>query len=77
MTKVKCDELEVIKMYISSGFIITVEIFTVPGGYKSFANCSFIQPDYLIGTGFHSTKKGSVMLAVKEFHGLLLALPES
>ncbi|MGF6952411.1 hypothetical protein QF028_004916 [Neobacillus sp. B4I6] len=45
VTKVKNEELEIIKIYISLGFTITIEIFTVPEGYKSLANNSFPQHD--------------------------------
>ena len=36
VTKEKFDELEIIQIYINNSFTITVEIFTVPEGYKSF-----------------------------------------
>ena len=76
VTKVKSDELEIIKIYICSGFIITVEIFTVQDGYKSLASNNFVQHDSLLGNGFHPTKKGSVKLSVKDLYGLMLAFKD-
>ncbi len=38
VSKVKMPELEIIKIFIGKGFVITVETFTVLEGYKSFAN---------------------------------------
>ncbi|MEH7505581.1 hypothetical protein V7152_27035 [Neobacillus drentensis] len=75
VTKVKCDELEIIKIYISYGFTITVEIFTVPEGYKSLATNSFLLHDDLIGSGFHVNKKESAKLALKELRELMEAFP--
>ncbi|MEH7481196.1 hypothetical protein V7157_08775 [Neobacillus drentensis] len=76
VTKVKSEELEIIKIYISLGFTITVEIFTVPEGYKSLANNSFPQHDELLGTGVHKNKKESVKLAIKDLRELMEAFEE-
>ena len=76
VTKRKCDELEILKIYIDKSFTITVEIFTVPEGYKSFANNSLHHHFDLLGSGIHVNKKESVKLAVKDLRELMEANPE-
>ncbi|MDF2790523.1 MAG: hypothetical protein K0S80_3624 [Neobacillus sp.] len=56
VSKVKMPELEIMKIFIEKGFIITVEIFTVPEGYKSFANNSYHHHYDLLGFGVHKSK---------------------
>lgn len=75
ITKVKCDELEIIKIYTGTSLTITVEIFTVPDGYKSIATNSFHCHDSLTGAGFHKDKKESSKLAIKDLHKLMAAFP--
>jgi hypothetical protein len=71
VSKVKTPELEIIKIFIDKSYIITVETFTVPEGYKSFANNSFHHHFDLLGSGFHKSKKESVKLAVKDLRELM------
>ncbi|MBV7507629.1 hypothetical protein KW850_20570 [Bacillus sp. sid0103] len=66
VTKIKCDEVEIIKIYTGKRLTITVEIFTVPNGYKSFATNSFLCHESLTGTGFQKSKKESAKQAVKD-----------
>jgi hypothetical protein len=75
VSKVKMPELEIIKIYIDRGFTMTVEIFKVPGGYKSFANNSFHHHYDLLGSGFHKNKKESVKLSIKHLRELMAAYP--
>jgi hypothetical protein len=71
VTKRKCDELEIIKIYIDKSLTFTVETFTVPEGYKSFANNSYHHHYDLLGTGFHENKEESVKLAVQDLRELV------
>ncbi|MEH7306461.1 hypothetical protein [Neobacillus drentensis] len=71
VTKFKCDELEIIKIYTGKCFTLTVEIFTVSDGYKSFATNSFPSHDALTGAGFHNNKKESTKLAVRDLKQLM------
>jgi hypothetical protein len=73
VTKFQSEELEIIKIYISLGFTITVEIFRDPEGYKSLANNSFPQHDDLLGIGIHKNKKESVILAINDLRKLMTA----
>ncbi|WP_144555994.1 hypothetical protein [Bacillus sp. X1(2014)] len=76
VTKFKIDELEIIKIYTGKSLTITVEIFTVPDGYKSFATNSYESHDSLTGIGFHKDKKQSVKLAVNDLHHLMAEYEE-
>lgn len=76
VTKVKSDELEIIKIYIDNSLTYTVETFTVPGGYKSFANNSYLHHYDLLGIGFHVTKEQSVELAIQDLRKLIAAFPD-
>ncbi|WP_066248362.1 hypothetical protein [Neobacillus drentensis] len=73
VTKRKSDELEIIKMYIDKSLTYTVEIFTVPDGYKSFAANSYLHHYDLLGTGFHSNKDESVKLAIQDLQEMMAA----
>jgi len=73
VTKEKFDELEIIQIYINNSFTITVEIFTVPEGYKSFANNSIFHHYNLLGSGYHENKKESMDLAIKDLYELMEA----
>ena len=53
-----------------------METFSVPGGYKSFANNSYLHHYDLLGTGFHETKEQSVDLAIQDLQELVDAFPE-
>ncbi|MEH7083482.1 hypothetical protein V7139_12230 [Neobacillus drentensis] len=70
VTKFKIDELEIIKVYTGKSLTITVEIFTVPEGYKSFATNSYECHDSLTGIGFHKDKKESAKFAVNDLREL-------
>jgi len=76
VTKFKIDELEIIKIYTGKSLTITVEIFTVPVGYKSFATNSFECHDSLTGIGFHKDKKESVKLAINDLRHLMAEYEE-
>jgi hypothetical protein len=71
VTKVICDELEIIKFYISNSLTFTVEVFTVPEGYKSFANNSYLHHYDLVGAGFHENKEESVELALQDLREMM------
>lgn len=73
VSKVKSDELEIFKIYIDKSYTITVEIFTVPDGYKCFANNSLHHHYDLLGSGVHVNKKESVELAIKDLYELMEA----
>ena len=76
VTKFKIDELEIIKIYTGKSLTITVEIFTVPDGYKSLATNSYDCHDSLTGIGFHKDKKESTKLAVNDLRALMAAFRE-
>jgi hypothetical protein len=65
-TKTYDDNLEIIDMTVNAALTITVEIFKVPEGFKSFARNSNIHHDDLLGLGVHKDKKESMELAIKE-----------
>ncbi|MCM3118450.1 hypothetical protein M3610_24895 [Neobacillus sp. MER 74] len=71
VTKFKCDELETIKIYTGTRLSISVDIFAIPDGYKSFATSSLLCHDSLTGAGFHQDKKESVKLAVKDLRQMI------
>ncbi|MEH7085413.1 hypothetical protein V7139_22105 [Neobacillus drentensis] len=75
VTKVICDELEIIKFYINNSLTFTVEVFTVPEGYKSFANNSYLHHHDLEGTGFHENKEESIELALQDLREMIDACP--
>ncbi|WP_157406258.1 hypothetical protein [Neobacillus drentensis] len=52
---------------------ITVETFTVPEGYKSFANNSYHHHYDLLGRGFNQNKDESVKLVVQDLRELMAA----
>ncbi|WHY66751.1 hypothetical protein [Neobacillus sp. SuZ13] len=76
VTKFKIDALEIIKIYTGKSLTITVEIFTVPEGYKSFATNSYECHDSLTGIGFHKGKKESVKLAINDLRHLMAEYEE-
>ncbi|WP_026568396.1 hypothetical protein [Bacillus sp. UNC41MFS5] len=71
VTKVISDELEKIKFYINNSLTYTVEVFTVPEGYKSFAYNSYLHHTDLEGTGFHEGKDKSVELALQDLREMM------
>lgn len=70
-TKTYGDGLEIVTIAMDAALTITVEIFKVPDGYKSFARNSYIHHDDLLGAGFHKDKNESRELAIKELHELM------
>ncbi|MCM3117547.1 hypothetical protein M3610_19950 [Neobacillus sp. MER 74] len=76
VTKLKMDELEIIKIYTGKSLTITVEIFTVPDGYKSLATNSYHCHDSLTGIGLHKDKKESAKLAIKDLRDLMTEFTE-
>ena len=67
-TKTYDDDLEIVNMTVNAPLTITVEIFKVSEGFKSFARNSNIHHDDLLGSGVHKDKKESMDLAIKDLH---------
>ncbi|CRK80181.1 hypothetical protein [Neobacillus massiliamazoniensis] len=65
-TKSYGDDLEIREITVNKALTITIEIFKVPEGFKSFARNSYIHHDHLLGAGLHEDKEGSVEFAIKE-----------
>jgi hypothetical protein len=65
-------ELEIVKIIIDKTLRITIEVFTVPEGYKSFARNSYLHHDALLGGGTHEDKKESIKLAVADLRQLMV-----
>lgn len=65
-TKTYGDDLEIIEITVNAALTITVEVFKVSEGFKSFARNSYIHHDDLLGSGVHKDKNESMELAIKE-----------
>jgi hypothetical protein len=67
-TKTYGEDLEIIEIAVNAALTITVEVFKVHQGFKSFARNSNIHHDDVLGTGVHNDKNESMELALKELH---------
>ncbi len=65
------EELEIRKYYIRNSQTITVEIFKVTEGYKSFAYSSSIHHYDLTGAGYHEEIEQSIELAIADLQELM------
>ena len=70
-TKTYGDDFEIRKIEMQENLFLTVEVFKVAEGYKSFAHDNTVHHYNLEGYGVHGEKEKSVNLAVHDLEEII------